>query len=380
MQNPKKICFVVAVPLTAEAFLLKHIEKLATGYAVYLVANFDNSSRSIGERAPLKGICHVPIHRDIHIPSDIRSVFQLRKYFKAQQFDLVISITPKAGLLAMAAAKLAGIPFRIHVFTGQVWHTQTGIMKKMLMMLDRLVARLTTHVWVDGAAQRTFLIQQGIITESKSQVLGKGSISGVDLNRFYPRPAIRTKWRQELAYSDQHVVFMFLGRLNRDKGVLDLASAFSRLVERQPMARLLLVGYDEEKLAPEIARLNPKPGTVHFFGPTRQPEELLQAADVFCLPSYREGFGTSVIEASAVGIPILCSDTYGLMETIVDHETGLRHEVGNVESILVQMIKLSENQELRKRLGQGGETYVKKFFSAETIALAWKSFIDRILA
>lgn len=379
MQKPKKICFVVAVPLTAEAFLLKHIEKLASEYEVYLVANFENNNRSILQKAPLTDIGHVSIHRDIHIPSDISSVFQLRKFFKSHKFDLVVSITPKAGLLGMAAAKMAGIPFRIHVFTGQVWHTQTGLMKKLLMMLDRLVARLTTHIWVDGSAQRSFLIQQGIISGEKSHVLGKGSISGVDLDRFTPRPDVRSKWRTQLGYAEDEVVFMFLGRLNRDKGVLDLAAAFSRLVEVQPNVRLLLVGFDEENLAPEIAKLINRPEKVHFFGPTRQPEVLLQAADVFCLPSYREGFGTSVIEASALGIPILCSDTYGLMETIIEEETGLRHAVGNVESIFVQMQKLSENQQLREKLGQGGQAYVRQFFSADTIAQAWQDFINQIL-
>jgi glycosyltransferase involved in cell wall biosynthesis len=116
-----------------------------------------------------------------------------------------------------------------------------------------------------------------------------------------------------------------------------------------------------------------------YFGPTPKPQEVLQAADVFCLPSYREGFGTSVIEASLLELPIICSDTYGLTETIIENTTGLRHEVKNVNQLYNQMRLLTEDATTRSYLGKNGRQYVLDHFSADEISLHWLKFYKTIL-
>lgn len=370
----KKICLVVAVPMTAAAFLQKHIEVLSSEFDVYLVANFEGVQSSLHQNPHLKGIYSAGIQRDIHIAKDFKGLMDLVAHFRRMQFDAVLSVTPKAGLLGMLAAWRADVPVRVHIFTGQVWHTQTGWFKKLLMGIDKLTAWLASDVLVDGQSQRKFLIENGIIKGSESQVLGKGSISGVDVNRFVPDAEIRAHWRKELGYSDKEVVFMFLGRLNVDKGILDLADAFEKVHQHNPDARLLLVGYDEENLVPEVRKKVSQPQAVHFFGPTSKPNELLQAADVFCLPSYREGFGTSVIEASLMEKPIVCSDTYGLQETIVEEETGLRHRVKDVQDLAQQMARLGSNAGLRQKMGENGRKYVMANFRADQISAAWLDF------
>ena len=175
----------------------------------------------------------------------------------------------------------------------------------ILMTIDKLIVKSATVILVDGQSQRQYLINNKIVNENNSYVLGKGSISGVDLSRFIPDDKIKIKMRTHLSLCENEVVFMFLGRFNVDKGILDLSYAFKKLREENKNIKLLLVGFDEENLEPQIKEIINDGESVIFTGPTPTPQDYLQSADIFCLPSYREGFGTSVIEASLMKLPII---------------------------------------------------------------------------
>ena len=371
----KKICFVVSAPITAKAFLIKHFEYLSKEFDITLVANFETQADF--EIPFVKNTKHIAIHRSINPLKDFLALIQLYFFFKKESFQVVHSVTPKAGLLAMTAAWLSRIPVRIHIFTGQVWHTQSGLKKQFLKFLDRLLVWFTTHILVDGQSQRQFLIANKIITDKNSWVLGKGSISGVDVQKFNPSSEIRNLYRKQLNFQNNDVVFAFLGRMNTDKGILDLAKAFQKLHADFSNVKLLLIGFDEENMQEKIREMHTE--NIIYFGPTPKPHEVLQAADVFCLPSYREGFGTSVIEASLLELPIICSDTYGLAETIVENKTGLRHEVKNVSQLYNQMKLLVQNEVTRTFLGKNGRQYVLEHFSADEISLQWLTFYKEIL-
>jgi glycosyltransferase involved in cell wall biosynthesis len=371
----KKICFVVSAPITAQAFLLKHFEYLSKEFDITLVANFETQADF--EIPFVKNTKHIAIQRSIHPIKDLLALIQLFFFFRKESFHVVHSVTPKAGLLAMTAAWLSRIPIRIHIFTGQVWHTQIGFKKQFLKFLDRLLVFFTTHVLVDGQSQRQFLIANKIITDKNSKVLGKGSISGVDVQKFIPSNEIRSLYRKQLNFKENDIVFAFLGRMNTDKGILDLAKAFQMLSADFPNVKLLLIGFDEEHMQEQIRKI--QIDNIIYFGPTPKPQEVLQAADVFCLPSYREGFGTSVIEASLLELPIICSDTYGLTETIIENTTGLRHEVKNVNQLYNQMRLLTEDATTRTYLGKNGRQYVLDHFSADEISLHWLKFYKTIL-
>lgn len=373
----KKICFIVSSPFTAKAFLLEHIKTLSTQFDVYLVANFENEMQK--NISPyLKEVFDVKIERDITIFKDLKTVFQLKEILKQQSFDAIHTVTPKAGLIGMLAGKFAATKVRIHIFTGQVWHTRTGPMKWLLMVIDRFIVSLSTNILVDGQAQRSFLIKKKIIKGKTSKVLGKGSISGVDSNRFIPLPVVKQKYRHELNYLVQDVVFLFLGRLNMDKGVIDLANAFAKLQNEVPNVKLLFIGFDEENLLPKVIEIIGEEN-FKFYGSTNNPELVLQAGDVLCLPSYREGFGTSIIEGSLLELPIICSDTYGLKETIIEDKTGLRHKVKDVESIYIQMKKLALDANLRLEMGKAGRTYVLENFKASQISEKWLNYYKEIV-
>jgi glycosyltransferase involved in cell wall biosynthesis len=371
----KKICFVVSAPITAQAFLLKHFEYLSKEFDITLVANFETQADF--EIPFVKNTKHIAIQRSIHPIKDLLALIQLFFFFRKESFHVVHSVTPKAGLLAMTAAWLSRIPIRIHIFTGQVWHTQVGFKKQFLKFLDRLLVFFTTHVLVDGQSQRQFLIANKIITDKNSKVLGKGSISGVAIQKFIPSNEIRSLYRKQLNFKENDIVFAFLGRMNTDKGILDLAKAFQMLSADFSNVKLLLIGFDEEHMQEQIRKI--QIDNIIYFGPTPKPQEVLQAADVFCLPSYREGFGTSVIEASLLELPIICSDTYGLTETIIENTTGLRHEVKNVNQLYNQMRLLTEDATTRTYLGKNGRQYVLDHFSADEISLHWLKFYKTIL-
>lgn len=376
--SKKKICFIVSTPYTAKAFLETHFEVFSQFYDVYLVANLDDSEIRDYTNVHLREIKHIPIHRKINVVQDITALFLLTKYLKKNKFDAINTFTPKAGLIGITSGTIAGIKNRIHFFTGQVWHTKTGLFKKFLMLLDKIVVALSTNVLVDGKPQQEFLIENNIITASNSTVLGRGTISGIDPDKFCPKPIIRKELRSSLNYKDDDVVFMFLGRLNIDKGILDLAKAFKRLLANYPSAKLLLVGPDEENMIPRLNEI--LDGNYSFYGSTNKPEDLMQVSDVFCLPSHREAFGLSVIEASACGKPILCSDTYGLKDTIIDGKTGLRHLVHNVNSIFDKMEVLILDKDLRISLGNNGLAFTKDYFSKQYMSKIWLEYYNLLLA
>lgn len=249
---------------------------------------------------------------------------------------------------------MAGIRHMIHIFTGQVWSTRPGMMRRMLKSIDRLIATSNNHILVDGESQRQFLIAEGIVSDRKSKVLGAGSICGANTLRFTPYESIRLQQRDLMNIPADKVVFSFIGRLNRDTGIFELLSAFNKLATMSPNAFLLLFERDEENC---LSKINEYPN-IHagdnylYFGPTSTPQLSLQAADVFCLPSYREGFGMSVVEASCLGLPVICSDAYGLADTMVDNETGLRCKAADVPTLVEAMKYLHDHPGERERMGK----------------------------
>ena len=375
----RRICFVVAIPGTAQAFLADHIRSLSGEYDVFLVANSEKPSAMVD--LPLAGYHIVGIERGISVFNDIKGVFGLRRYFKEMHFDAVHSVTPKAGLLTAIAGFIERVPIRIHIFTGQVWANKKGFSRGVLKLMDKIIANLDTHILVDGEGQRRFLVKNGVVSEGKSIVLGKGSISGVNLNRFSPSSEARKSIRTELNLSEDTIVFVFLGRLNHDKGMFELLPAFDRLAQENKGVYLLLVGHDEESISAHFSDYKHiVPGeNFCFYGPTSEPQRLLQAGDVFVLPTYREGFGSSVIEASALGLPVICSDAYGVKDAMVDNVTGLRCKVGDVKSLYLAMLTFVHNSDLIKSMGDAGRERVARDFDGAYLTQLWLDFYKNLL-
>jgi glycosyltransferase involved in cell wall biosynthesis len=372
-----KICIITASELTVRWFLLNQLTALSQRYDVTLIVNTDNADFLIDMGVAVR-VLPVRIERKISLWRDVSALIHLIRIMRREQFVAVHSVTPKAGLLSMLAAVVCRVPVRIHSLSGQVWVTRTGLARKLLKTLDTLTTRLATNLLSDSQSQIRFLVDERVMPDGKARVIGHGSISGVDVIRFAPNIDHRQAVRAQLGLDDADVVFMYLGRLNSDKGVLDLAAAFARTA--QANWHWLIVGVDEADMMVEInAICHDVVDQVHFLGRSYAPEIEMAAADILCLPSYRESFGLVLIEAAAMGIPVLASRIYGITDAVVDGETGLLHTPKYVDEIAAKMRLLAADADLRKRLGEQGMQRARRDFSQAYVTGEVLAFYEQVL-
>jgi len=372
-----KACIVVSSPMTIEAFLQDQLRALNALCEMSVVANAPDGAflKKLNIRAHFKG---VPLKRQVCPLTDLHALYSLLLIFLRESFQVVHSITPKAGLLGMGAAFFARVPVRVHTFTGQVWATKSGVARALLRFLDKLIAGFATHVLVDSHSQRKFLVENGVVSQKKSCVLGNGSISGVNTLRFRPNPQARRTFRKKNKIPDEGIVFVYVGRLKRDKGIPELLAAFEKIAKTNSSMWLLLVGPDEENLG-SLFQASPTITKTIMVGHSSSPELYLAASDIFVLPSHREGFGSSVIEAGACGIPAVASRIYGLTDAVVHGRTGLLVTRGDVGELARAMERLGKDRKLQLRMGRAAQRRVKARFDQKKITEALLQFYGKIL-
>jgi len=365
---------VATVPFAFNVFMRPHIDLLKADYEVTLVANgkAEDLDGLLGERVRFVSM---PIERKISLKKDLLALFKILRFFRQEKFDGVCSLLPKSGLLAMLAARIAGTPVRLNIFNGEVWANDRGFMRNLLKFTDRVIVASATKLLAVSPSQRNFLIENQIVKAHRIEVVADGSISGVNINRFRPNSIERERLRMLHLIPKEAVVFLFLGRLNRDKGLLDLIRAFSKVAEQNDSYHLLIVGPDEEGLDEKVAELIMCfPQLVHQVGFTNCPESYMAAADVICLPSYREGFGMVLIEAASVGLPAIASRIYGITDAVKEGVTGVLHQKGNHAEIADAMLLLGSNQEMRFAMAKAAQSRVIEKFSETRVYSAFKNF------
>jgi hypothetical protein len=248
-------------------------------------------------------------------------------------------------------------------------------MRALLRGADRWTARMATHLLADSPSQRDFLVGEGIVASDRCTVLGHGSVSGVDTRRFGRIRQPRCRCRPSLASTRMPAWCHYLGRVTRDKGVLDWRArlpAFRRRRAAGRRARRGAGGADLELSGPGASR-------VRFAGYTAQPERFLAAADVLCLPSYREGFGSVVIEAAATSVPAVASRIYGVTDAMVHGETGLLFTTGDCNELASSLGAILADDSLRTRLGAEARRRALEHFSQERMTDELAAFYERIL-
>lgn len=375
----RAICFVATTPFAVNAFLLTHMKALVDSCPVTLCVNRSLYPLSDGIDPRIR-VVDFPITREISLFRDLRAFLFLVSWFRAEQIAAVHSITPKAGLLAMLAACIAGVRLRHHTFTGQVWATKSGIARVLLKTFDRVIVYAASQVFADSASQCRFLKDESVVRPGGISVLGPGSIAGVDMSRFRPDRGMRDQMRAELGIPDDLCVFLFVGRLTRDKGVFDLVEGFITVAAANPQVELWLVGPDEERLLEQLEQRSRRgTGRMRWLGQTSQPERYMASADVLVLPSYREGFGSVVIEAAACAVPTVAYRIDGVIDAVVEACTGLLVEAGTVDEFAAAMLDLSRDRAGRERLGRQALDRVAKKFSSQAVTAEWVAFYERAL-
>ena len=282
-------------------------------------------------------------------------------------------MNPKAGLLGIVAAWFAGVKIRVHTFQGEFWVNKAGISRALFRLLDKLVGSLATNLLVVSASERNFLISEGLISPGKSTVLVNGSIGGVDLEIFKPNLATRTSIRANLSIGEEAVLFLYVGRLTWEKGLVELIEAFS-LFPSDAQVFLLLVGPDEGGINAKYFKLMDSPNSRIRIAPyTTSPQSYMAASDVLVLPSHREGFGVVIIEAAATGVPAIGSSIYGISDAVQNGVTGFLFEKENIADLFEKMQRLAEDSSLRAVMGAAAAARVKKCFDQKIVV---ESFID----
>lgn len=375
--SKKTLAIVVTSPLVVKLHLKAIIAVLKKKYSVIVMTNMSEGPESIQGLPGGVKYLNIKMERKIDLIADIRTAFLLCRYLRKEKVSIVYTVSPKAGLLGILVSRIVGIPIRIHTFTGQVWQTKTGLLRRMLRTLDKFIYILSTQVIVDSHSQKLFLIKHKVIKEKHSVVIGSGSLGGVDIELFTPNPSSRKSMRKRLYINNNDIVFLFVGRLDIEKGIIELIEAYSKVTKRCSNTSLWLVGPAEtniDKLEELIKKL--QVDSIQILPYTTTPETYMAAADVFCLPSHREGFGTVIIESASCGIPAIGTRIYGLSDSIVDEETGFLVDRGDVIGLCEKMVILASDESLRERLGSSARKRAHALFSQRIVIQGLSNFID----
>ncbi|WP_259639082.1 glycosyltransferase family 4 protein [Pseudomonas syringae] len=370
--------FFVLTQLSSQIHTLQ-----ALGAEITVIASNDEFADTMGTLGSV-AFTPIDISRDISPLKDLVSLIKLFREFKSARFDIVHSTTPKAGLLCAIAAFCARTPVRIHTFTGQPWVTMTGIKRSILKYCDRLIATLNTHCYTDSHSQKQFLIDNKIVLRSDITVLGSGSLAGVDINRF-----TRDRFSEEellslriqLRIPAEAKLVLFVGRITQDKGIQELIDAFTTVASEDQCLHLLLVGPFEEngQAIVDSVRGSHVADRIHSAGFSDEPEKYMAIADLLCLPSYREGFGTVVIEAAAMRLPTVGTDIYGLSDAVVDGVTGILVPPRDAVALSHALIGLLNNNDARRQMGENAHVRAHAEFDSVKCATLLLDDYKRLL-
>lgn len=317
-----RLLIATTVPETLAFILRDQLQHLNQHFDVSVVTSLGPELNAVyNEGVPVHV---VPMVRSISPLRDLVSVLRMVCLMRRVRPDMVHSYTPKAGLVSMVAAWMCGVPVRVHTFTGLIWPTAQGWRQKLLMAVDRLLCACATHIVPEGVGVKRDL-EAGDITAKQLRIIGHGNIAGVDVGYFCPVTPGLAKAAADVRHhhgmQDADFVYVFVGRLNRDKGLMELLVAFQQLPEH---CSLLLVG-GLDQTAPvgdqtlQIMQHHPR---VHWLGFQHDIRPALLAADVLVLPSYREGFPNVILQAGAMARPVVATDISGCNEIITPGLNG----------------------------------------------------------
>ena len=359
------------------------LKELSKKYDVIALSSPGNEISHIKEREKVR-VIEIPMERHISLYKDIVSLFKLIAAFRREKPQMVHSMTPKAGLLCMIAAWLARVPVRVHTFTGLVFPTSTGVKRWILKATDRLTCACATHVIPEGEGVKSDLLNNNI-TKKPLKVLGYGNVKGIDLKVYSRSRVCGSQFSVDLLHKKgKAFIFLFVGRIVKDKGINELVEAFSKLNNEYPKTGLWLVGPYEDSLDPvsdEARRAIAENNGIESVG-AKQGDELLAyyaAADCFVMPSYREGFPNTVIEAGAMDLPCIVTDINGSREIIIDGKNGVIVPPKDKEALYNAMKLMLQSKADLERMAGNARIMIGNRFEQNFVRKCLYDFYDEIL-
>jgi glycosyltransferase involved in cell wall biosynthesis len=375
MPGPR-IVHAVTSPLTVTLMRGQLAHLRHAGFEVAVIsAPGEQLDRICGEQDVLP--VPVPMEREIAPLRDLAAWWRIYRILRRLRPDLVNSGTPKAGLLVGVAAWLAGVPCRLHTLRGLRSDTAGGLKRRVLLLAERISCRAAHRVLCNSESLRRRAIALGLTDAQHSLVLGHGSSNGVEVSLFVSSPELlrqAAELRKYLEIPSGAPVIGFVGRLTRDKGILELVQAFDILRARRPELRLLLVG-DREQGDPLPAgvqeRLERDPQIV-CTGWVADPAPYYPLMSVYCLPTHREGFPNSVLEAHASGLAVVTTTATGAVDAVEDGVTGLLVPPANAAVLAQALERLLADRPWAARMGAAGRERVARGFQPVAI---WEALV-----
>lgn len=366
----KKLIRISTVPVSLNILLKGQLKYLSAPYELIAVSGAGKDLDEVREREGVQTKA-IDMARGISLFRDIRALWKLYGYFRQVKPDIIHSITPKAGLLSMVAGWMAGVPVRMHTFTGLIFPSKTGVFQKILIIMDRLLCACATSIYPEGEGVKRDLIRYRI-TRKPLKVIGNGNVNGIDTT-YFSRTALdeeslsqlRNTWNIGL----DDFVFIFIGRLVKDKGMNELVSAFVRVNQQFPQTKLLLVGDEEPELDPltiETIETIRNHRNIIPTGFQSDVRPFLAVSNVLVFPSYREGFPNVPMQAGAMGLPCIVTDINGCNEIIQDNVNGVIIPVKDISALVRAMLELLEKEELN-RLGKNARQMIIERYKQQRI-------------
>jgi glycosyltransferase involved in cell wall biosynthesis len=361
-----KLIRVTTVPMALKHLLAGQMRYMKENGFDVIMVSADGKERN--DVLKNEGCPHIiiPMTRQITPFTDLKSLWQLYRFFRKEKPGIVHSHTPKAGLLAMLAAKFAGVKIRIHTVAGLRFRTAAGFTRRILIMMEKLTAGAATHIWPNSFSLLHIIKENRLATETKLNVIAAGSSNGINLSRYSINnlnPGTLEEIKQKIGHNPANTYLLSAGRIVTDKGINELLKVFSELYVENSNLRLVLLGSFEEELDPinnEAKKiLKEHPGIIHVNW-SNEVEYYMQVSYLLVHPSYREGFPNVLLQAGAMGCPVVCSAIEGNVDIVEDQRTGLLFMVKN-EADLKEKLKFAITHpelmkqyaaELRKKIEQ----------------------------
>ena len=328
----------------------------------------------------------VPMTRKITPLQDLRCLFQLIRIFRRERPDIVHTHTPKAGLLGMMAAKICGVRTRIHTVAGLPLMVEKGFKYQLLKFIEKLTYSSANHVWPNSQSLKEFILQKRLCDPSKLHIIAKGSTNGINISRFSKealKEDLLADTKKQVAYDPQNKYLLCIGRLVADKGIVELVNVFTELQKTDASLRLVLVGSYEASLDPlpekTVTEIQNNKAIIHINW-SDNVEYFMNLANCFVFPSHREGFPNVLLQAGAMGVPVICSHITGNIDIVTSNETGLIFDRGNEQQLFKMLQYAVLHPQHMQTMAQKLQQEVKQNYRQENIwqnlLAAYKSLVN----
>ena len=379
----KKLIRITTVPLSLKVLLKGQLRFMASnGFDVKGVSSEGEELREVHENEGI-AVEAITMSRKITPFQDLKSLWEMWNFLRKEKPQIVHTHTPKAGIIGMLAARLAGVPHRLHTVAGLPLMEATGTKRKILNFVEKFTYSSATRVYPNSKGLYDFILQNNFTQSNKLKIIANGSSNGIDTTFFSPCQVTeieRVTLREKLNIQPDDFVFVFVGRIVSDKGINELIKAFSQLQEvenNEPIGiKLLLVGgleNDLDPLNPEtLAEINQNKDIISV-GFQQDVRSFFAIADALVFPSYREGFPNVVMQAGAMGLPSIVSDINGCNEIIIEGENGLIIPSKNVEKLKEKMLTLAKDKNLYTKLKGNSRRMIENRYEQSVV---WNALLE----